>query len=285
MRKPRQAGNGFTLIELLVALAIVSVVAVLSWQGLENVIRLTDRVRTTDEELAQLRAVFGQFSSDLKNVPNPRGVLQTSVQGPAGGGSGEATNPPASTERNQMLQNEPRPDVTVEDESVEDERNLDAVVDELLIKGEKIQLLNDGMQIQTLQKSATEGLSIRLVSWRFEQGRMVRVSRALKVRPEDQDSNNAKVPQFVNAFAAEELPLKVAGLSVRLWSEGKGWTSERSFGAILPPPAENTEQTGQAVVEANGSKNTSLRTLGVELRVLMLSGKIYNRVFLVGSAS
>jgi prepilin-type N-terminal cleavage/methylation domain-containing protein len=275
MLRPLKNHKGFTLIELLVALAIVSVVAVLSWQGLENVIRLTNRVRATDEELAQLRSVFGQLSNDLKNVPNSRGEparVGTSGEGP--------TTPPPSSQGDVRSPNERRPDVTIEDEET-----LDGVVDELLSKGEKIQLLSDGFQIQTLQKSPTDGLNSLLVTWRFEQGRMLRSFRLLRATSQTAESNNLRSLANLNLFAAEEMPLQVSGFSVRLWSEGKGWTAERNFGAVLPPLAENTAQTGQPVVETNANKPTTPRTLGVEVRVLMPTGKLYNRVFMVGSAS
>ena len=267
--------KGFTLIELLVALAIVSVVAVLSWQGLENVIRLTNRVRATDEELAQLRSVFSQLSNDLKSVPNAR-------TGPANvaASNGGSIAPPAPNEGVVRSPNERRPDVTFEDEET-----LDGVVDDLLNKGEKIQLLSDGFQIQTLQKSSTDGLNALLVTWRLEQGRLLRSSRFLKAKLQGSETGNPKAMANLNMFAAEEVPLQVSGFSVRLWSEGKGWTAERNFGVVLPPPAESTAQTAQPVVEPNANPSTVARTLGVEIRVLMPTGKLYNRVFMVGSAS
>jgi prepilin-type N-terminal cleavage/methylation domain-containing protein len=275
MLRPLANHKGFTLIELLVALAIVSVVAVLSWQGLENVIRLTNRVRATDEELAQLRSVFGQLSNDLKNVPNAR-------LGPANvaASSGGSTAPPTPNEDGVRSPNERRPDVTIEDEET-----LDTVVDDLLSKGEKIQLLSNGFQIQTLQKSPTDGLNSLLVTWRFEQGRLLRSSRFLKANVQGLETGNPMATANLNMFAAEEVPLQVSGFSVRLWSEGKGWTAESNFGAVLPPPAESTAQTAQPVAEANANPSTVARTLGVEIRVLMPTGKLYNRVFMVGSAS
>jgi general secretion pathway protein J len=78
MMRGSQHSNGFTLIEVLVALTIVSMIAILSWRGLDNVFRLTERIRDVDDVSGQWRAVFGQLGSDLRNVPSERQTSATS---------------------------------------------------------------------------------------------------------------------------------------------------------------------------------------------------------------
>lgn len=42
--------RGFTLLEVLIALGIVAVISILSWQGLEEVLRSANRVTQVDEQ-------------------------------------------------------------------------------------------------------------------------------------------------------------------------------------------------------------------------------------------
>lgn len=56
---------GFTLLEVLVALGIVAVISILSWQGLEEVLRSANRVTEVDERVQTVSAVFSQFEKDL----------------------------------------------------------------------------------------------------------------------------------------------------------------------------------------------------------------------------
>jgi general secretion pathway protein J len=76
-----RSAKGFTLLEVLIALGIVSVISILSWQGLQEVLRSTSRVTAVDEQLQTVSAVFSQFEKDLGaleltlNSPNPEGDL------------------------------------------------------------------------------------------------------------------------------------------------------------------------------------------------------------------
>ena len=63
---------GFTLLEVLVALGVMSVIAILSWQGLDNIIRLADRIRLVDEVTADWKSTFSQMDRDFKGVPVQR---------------------------------------------------------------------------------------------------------------------------------------------------------------------------------------------------------------------
>lgn len=57
--------HGFTLLEVLVALGIVAVISILSWQGLEEVLRSAKRVTEVDERVQTVSAVFSQLDKDL----------------------------------------------------------------------------------------------------------------------------------------------------------------------------------------------------------------------------
>lgn len=57
--------GGFTLLEVLIALGIVSVISILSWQGLEEVLRSANRVTQVDEQIQTVNAVFTQLEKDL----------------------------------------------------------------------------------------------------------------------------------------------------------------------------------------------------------------------------
>lgn len=69
--------RGFTLLEVLVALGIVALISILSWQGLQEVLRSASRVSQVDEQIQTVSAVFSQLEQDLGaleltlNAPTP----------------------------------------------------------------------------------------------------------------------------------------------------------------------------------------------------------------------
>ena len=73
--------HGFTRLEVLVALGIVAVISILSWQGLQEVLRSTQRVSAVDEQVQTVSAVFSQLDKDLNaleldlNGATPEGDL------------------------------------------------------------------------------------------------------------------------------------------------------------------------------------------------------------------
>lgn len=64
----RQGLRGFTLIELLVALAIMSMLALLSWRSIDGMNRTQTLTRERSDELLRLQAALGQWSADLDAV-------------------------------------------------------------------------------------------------------------------------------------------------------------------------------------------------------------------------
>ncbi|MFZ9406750.1 MAG: PulJ/GspJ family protein [Burkholderiaceae bacterium] len=60
------SGAGFTLVELLVATALLAIVALLSWRGLDSVLQSRDRIESASDELKSLSMAFAQIDEDLR---------------------------------------------------------------------------------------------------------------------------------------------------------------------------------------------------------------------------
>lgn len=58
--------RGFTLLELLIAVALLSVLAVLSWRGMDSVLRSRDRIVESSDELRALSVAFAQLEQDVR---------------------------------------------------------------------------------------------------------------------------------------------------------------------------------------------------------------------------
>ncbi len=63
---PRAQVRGFTLLELLVAVALLSVLAVLSWRAMDSVLRSRDRIVQSSDELRALSVAFAQLEQDVR---------------------------------------------------------------------------------------------------------------------------------------------------------------------------------------------------------------------------
>lgn len=57
--------RGFTLIELLLAIGVMALLAVLSWRGLDGMVRAQETTRQRADEMLVLQAALGQWGSDL----------------------------------------------------------------------------------------------------------------------------------------------------------------------------------------------------------------------------
>ncbi|MCA3178432.1 MAG: prepilin-type N-terminal cleavage/methylation domain-containing protein [Burkholderiaceae bacterium] len=64
--RPRVRSRGFTLVELLVAAALMAVLAVLSWRGLDAVLDSRRRIVDASDELRSLTLAFSQLDEDLR---------------------------------------------------------------------------------------------------------------------------------------------------------------------------------------------------------------------------
>jgi general secretion pathway protein J len=60
--------GGFTLIELLVALSIMALMALMSWRGLDGMLRTAQHTRTRSADLLTLQAGVAQWVTDLDHL-------------------------------------------------------------------------------------------------------------------------------------------------------------------------------------------------------------------------
>lgn len=61
----RRHARGFTLIELLVALAVMALLAIVSWRGLDGMVRSQEQTRQRGNDLLVLQAALAQWGTDL----------------------------------------------------------------------------------------------------------------------------------------------------------------------------------------------------------------------------
>ena len=61
----QRTSRGFTLIELLVACALMAVLALLSWRGLDSILQTRERLVIASDELRSLTLAFSQMDEDL----------------------------------------------------------------------------------------------------------------------------------------------------------------------------------------------------------------------------
>jgi general secretion pathway protein J len=61
---------GFTLLELLVAIAVLSLVSLIAWRGLDSLVHTRERLQPRAEEVRELLVAFGQIERDLAQVVN-----------------------------------------------------------------------------------------------------------------------------------------------------------------------------------------------------------------------
>lgn len=317
MRRHRTAHKGFTLIELLVALAIVSLVAVLSWQGLDNVIRLTQRVRDRDDQWEQLRATMAQLERDLRAVHNPRTSNAALGAGGTGTSAGTGTTGPGAPGPGGAGRQRAtgRDDVVIEDDD-----NLDAVVNAVLANTQRVQLKAGALEIISSQASAREGPMSLQVRWPFVNGQWRREQINLTSRPDTQSAaptggnttgtltGSGVMLSPAQRALFEEPGLRLRGVGIRLWVEGRGWDNEQFLGEALPPealpnpiagagattgvspqgtsPLSGTPVNGTSAGQVSASTTTGpMRLRGVRLRLWMPSGDIYTRVFMLGQES
>ena len=60
-----KGARGFTLVELLLAIAVMSLLAILSWRGLDGMVRAQEITRQRADEMLVLQSALGQWGTDL----------------------------------------------------------------------------------------------------------------------------------------------------------------------------------------------------------------------------
>jgi general secretion pathway protein J len=68
MRCPRPHARGFTLIELMVSIFIMSMLALMSWRGIDGMARAQDISRERADAVAALQTALSQWQSDLDHM-------------------------------------------------------------------------------------------------------------------------------------------------------------------------------------------------------------------------
>jgi general secretion pathway protein J len=66
--------RGFTLVEVMVALMIMSIIAVMAWQGVDGIVRTREVSQARLEQTVRLNAVLGQLEYDLQAVQQTSAV-------------------------------------------------------------------------------------------------------------------------------------------------------------------------------------------------------------------
>lgn len=60
--------HGFTLIELLVAIALMSILAIMSWRGIDGMVRAQEQTRQRADEMLVIQSALGQWGADLDAI-------------------------------------------------------------------------------------------------------------------------------------------------------------------------------------------------------------------------
>ena len=68
MRAHRAGAAGFTLVEVLVALLVMSLLAVMAWQGIDGMVRARDASQRRLESTLRLNTAIAQWQQDLLSV-------------------------------------------------------------------------------------------------------------------------------------------------------------------------------------------------------------------------
>lgn len=80
-RLPRHRLHGFTLVELLVAIFIMSLLAVLSWRGIDSMARAQEVSGERADQVATLQTALAQWQTDLDHLQQTQQVSAVDFDG------------------------------------------------------------------------------------------------------------------------------------------------------------------------------------------------------------
>lgn len=76
-----RGSRGFTLVELLVTITIMALMTVLSWRGIDGMMRSRDQIRTRTDDVLTLQTGLTQWTVDLDNVSETQVVNPVDFDG------------------------------------------------------------------------------------------------------------------------------------------------------------------------------------------------------------
>lgn len=77
----RRHGTGFTLIEVLVAISVMAIMAIMSWQGVDGIVRSRDANQERLEQTLRLETVVAQWEQDLASLQESAAVPALTCDG------------------------------------------------------------------------------------------------------------------------------------------------------------------------------------------------------------
>ena len=78
---PRSRSTGFTLVEVLVAIVIMAIMSLMSWQGVDGIVRARDSNQVRLEQTLRLETVISQWEQDLASLQESTAVPALTCDG------------------------------------------------------------------------------------------------------------------------------------------------------------------------------------------------------------
>jgi general secretion pathway protein J len=78
---PSRLSTGFTLIEVLVAMVIMSILAMMAWQGVDGIVRARDASQSRLDQTLRMNTVLAQWDQDLASIQDTGSVPPLTFDG------------------------------------------------------------------------------------------------------------------------------------------------------------------------------------------------------------
>ncbi|PUE53625.1 general secretion pathway protein GspJ [Limnohabitans sp. 2KL-17] len=79
--RPALQARGFTLIEVLVAISVMALMALMSWRGLDGMLRTQSSLQSRSDEIRTLQAGLAQWQTDLDQLAELQGIASWNWDG------------------------------------------------------------------------------------------------------------------------------------------------------------------------------------------------------------